>query len=113
MDCHLATDGQEAFNMVRRRFEQTSTTYKLIIMDVYMPICDGFKSSDMICDYLKEQADLGFSIEKPPYICFLTAQCQKLAKRAASHESINSCLSKPIFKTGIQQLLVRSGLIRD
>ena len=54
MDSHLATDGQEAFDMVKRRFEQTSSTYQLIIMDVYMPIVDGFKSSDMIREYLKE-----------------------------------------------------------
>ena len=47
-------DGQEAFEMVRRRFEQTGTTYQLIIMDVYMPVCDGFKSTDMIREYLTE-----------------------------------------------------------
>ena len=71
-------------------------------MDVYMPICDGYKSSDMIRKYLKEQAILGFSIDEPPFICFLTAQIQKLVQKAATHESVNICLSKPIFKKGIE-----------
>ena len=54
MDSHLATDGQEAYEMVKRRFERTSTTYRLILMDVYMPICDGFRSTELIQAYLKE-----------------------------------------------------------
>ena len=41
----MATDGQEAFEMVKQRFDRTSSTYQLIIMDVYMPICDGFKAT--------------------------------------------------------------------
>ena len=73
MEFHLATDGKEAFEMVKLRFERTSTTYRLILMDVYMPICDGFRSTELIQDYLKEQDEQGFSIEDPPYICFLTA----------------------------------------
>jgi CheY-like chemotaxis protein len=41
MESHLATDGQEAFELVKHRFETTGTTYRLIIMDVFMPICTG------------------------------------------------------------------------
>ena len=55
IESHLATDGQEGFEMVRRRFECDGSIYKLIIMDVYMPICDGFKATDMIRKYLNEQ----------------------------------------------------------
>ena len=101
LESHLATDGQEAFEMVKRRFERSGTTYKLIIMDVYMPICDGFTSTEMIRKYLKEQDDLGFSIEEPPYICFLTAQFQKVSQKGFSDEQVNCLLTKPIFKTGI------------
>ena len=51
----MATDGQEGFDMVRNRFNIDYSTYKLIIMDVYMPICDGFKSAKLIRDFLKEK----------------------------------------------------------
>lgn len=50
--------------MVKKRFERHGSTYKLIIMDVYMPICDGFKSTKLIRSYLQAQADQGFSIEE-------------------------------------------------
>ena len=50
----MATDGQEGFDMVKSRFERDFSTYKLIIMDVYMPICGGFKSARLIRDFLKE-----------------------------------------------------------
>ena len=45
IEYHLATDGQEAFDMVKHRFERTGSCYQLIIMDVYMPICDGFRAT--------------------------------------------------------------------
>ena len=69
----MATDGLEGFDMVRRRFERTGESYKLIIMDIFMPICDGFKSTEMIRAYLKEKEELGQQLEKAPYICLLTA----------------------------------------
>ena len=72
-ESHSATDGQEAFELVKDRFEKTGTTYKLILMDVYMPICDGFKSVELIRAFLKEKSEQGYTIERPPYICFLTA----------------------------------------
>ena len=52
-ECHSATDGQEAFELVKDKFLKTQTTYKLILMDVYMPICDGFKSVELIRAFLK------------------------------------------------------------
>ena len=42
-------------------------------MDVYMPICNGFKSVGLIRAFLKEKSEQGFTIERQPYICFLTA----------------------------------------
>ena len=57
--CHLATDGQEAFEFVKIRFEETGTTYDLIIMDIYMPICDGVASSEMIRSYLQMRINDG------------------------------------------------------
>lgn len=111
----MATDGQEGFDMVRNRFNIDYSTYKLIIMDVYMPICDGFKSAKLIRDFLKEKEQTGLSIAEQPYICFLTAQFQTVSQMKAELASVNcnQVLTKPIFKNGIQQLLLRSGILRD
>ena len=57
IESHLATDGQEAFDFVKMRYEETSTMYNLIIMDVHMPICDGFKSADMIRAYVEAMSE--------------------------------------------------------
>ena len=50
--------------MVKSRFDKGFSTYKLIIMDVYMPICDGFKSARLIRNFLKEKEEAGLSIEE-------------------------------------------------
>lgn len=63
IDYHMATDGQEGFDMVKHRFDRDGSTYDLIIMDVYMPICDGFKATRMIREYLREQEDKGLFID--------------------------------------------------
>ena len=56
-DSDCATDGYEALAMVKKKFTKTGSTYALIVMDVYMPICDGFKSLDLIRAYLKEMSE--------------------------------------------------------
>ena len=67
LEIDYATDGQEAFEKVKSRFEETSTSYTLIIMDVFMPICNGFDAVDNI------RALLQNSLADPLYICILTA----------------------------------------
>ena len=52
LESHYASDGKEAFEMVKRRFEETGKTYSLIIMDIFMPVCNGFEATDMIRAYL-------------------------------------------------------------
>ena len=49
-----ATDGQEAYELVKEKFDKVGKTYKLILMDVYMPICDGFKSLELIRAFYKD-----------------------------------------------------------
>ena len=44
-DCDTALDGREALNLVKRRFEKYNSTYTLILMDYFMPVCNGFEST--------------------------------------------------------------------
>ena len=43
--------------MVKKKFTKTGSTYSLIVMDVYMPICDGFKSLDLIRAFVRETSE--------------------------------------------------------
>ena len=54
VNCDIATDGAEAILCVTDKFERTQNTYKLILMDNYMPICNGFDASKKISDYLDQ-----------------------------------------------------------
>ena len=53
--CDYATDGEEALQYVKTKYEQDGSTYKLIIMDYEMPICNGLDASRKIRDYLAKR----------------------------------------------------------
>ena len=61
-------------------------------MDVYMPICDGFKSLDLIRAFLRKMSEQGYAIDKQPYVCLLTAHFESVQMRAASVEGIGCIL---------------------
>ena len=68
-----------------------------------MPICSGPKSTKAIRKYLREKApDLA-----QPYICCLTSFKNQHYNKAAARAGMDDYLIKPIFKTGIQQLLAQ------
>ena len=68
-----------------------------------MPICNGPKSTEGIREYLKEVAP-GLA---QPYICCFTSVNNEENRSAAIKAGMNNYLIKPIFKAGIQQLLVQ------
>jgi len=39
--------------MVKQRYEKSQSSYKLIIMDLYLPDVDGFKASEKIFEFLR------------------------------------------------------------
>ena len=41
--------------MVKNRYYKTGETYRLILMDVYMPICDGYKSVQLIRNFFRQK----------------------------------------------------------
>ena len=66
--CNMVSGGREAVNMVKQRYEKSQTSYKLIIMDLYLPELDGFKATEQIFQFLRTK----FSEKDLPYICLLT-----------------------------------------
>ena len=71
LECDLVYDGQQAFEMVMKKFERTQTSYRLILMDECMPLCDGVETTKMIRDYLSTRlADS----EQPFIVCMVERQ---------------------------------------
>jgi len=50
----LAHDGQEAIDKVKEKYENTENLYKIIFMDIQMPIKDGFQATKDIRKYLTD-----------------------------------------------------------
>lgn len=71
-----------------------------------MPNCNGYQAAKKITDYLQENAAQD---SVPPYICLLTSLTIKdEIKRTAAKNGIQMCIQKPIFKLGVQKLLIKS-----
>ena len=63
--------------MVERRYKESGTTYKLIIMDLYMPTLNGLKTMQKITDLQKQDTN---TLLKLPYFVLLTnGDVQKLS----------------------------------
>ena len=52
-----AWDGEWAYEMVERRYNETGSTYKLIIMDLYLPNLSGLKATQKIISFLKASVE--------------------------------------------------------
>ena len=87
--------------------------YELIIMDLYMPICNGLEAAKSIRKYLKKvrAGILDSSTLVQPYICLLTSNGTIACQERALISGIDCVITKPIFKVGIQKLLIKSGLL--
>ena len=60
-----ATNGQEAFEMVRDNPENSERAYDLIFLDLEMPIKNGFEACTMIRNHYKHiQEERSFQIEE-------------------------------------------------
>ena len=103
IEADTAMDGVEAIKKVKQLFEREGQTYDLILMDFAMPICNGPKSTEAIRKYLQEKAP-GLA---QPYICCLTSDKDQQYSEAATQACMDDYLIKPIFKTGIQNLLAK------
>ena len=118
IDCDVARNGEEAIQRVTQRRNRDGTTYKLVIMDLKLPIIDGFEASIAIRSIVEEGIEEagqvgGTATLAQPYICLLTSNCSNDVKKKARQIGLNEVLIKPIFKLGIQKLLYKARLISN
>ena len=110
MQAHHALNGQDAIELVRSRFQQAGLTYRLIITDLFMPICSGLDAAEQIRAYYR--SEISAELCEEPYICMLTCNESESCKKKAYAAGINEVIKKPIFKAGVQRLLINAGMIK-
>ena len=98
-----ATDGAEALKKVIKLFNEEQRTFDLILMDFDMPICTGTESTKLIRKFLYENMPNAHQ----PYICCLYGYTNEKVKLEAKDAGMNAFLTKPIFSSGIQDLLFK------
>lgn len=91
IDC--AENGQIAVDAVKHK------TYDLILMDVQMPVMDGFEATQRICELISDK-----SIQSVPIIA-LTANAMKGDKEKCLEFGMVDYISKPVRKAELVDVL--------
>ena len=86
----LASDGQQALDMVRQRFFNFGISYDLIITDIQMPVLDGYQSAKMIREFHSDNM-----VPQPTIIACSGHTEQSYINKAWMHD-IDEFLPKPI-----------------
>ena len=95
--CEVANNGQKALEMIKSKFRNEGTSYKLIVMDLYMPEQNGLETTEAIKRYLKDVCKAAGIRTIKPYISMLTSNNSKKVKHLASLIGIDDFITKPIF----------------
>ena len=82
----IANNGQEALNSLQEN------VYDVVLMDLHMPIMDGFEATRII-----RSGELGPQVEKIPIIA-VTADTMQKTKKQVMDLGMNGYMSKPINK---------------
>jgi len=82
----IANNGQEALNSLQEN------VYDVVLMDLHMPIMDGFEATRII-----RSGELGPQVEKIPIIA-VTADTMQKTKKQDMDLGMNGYMSKPINK---------------
>jgi signal transduction histidine kinase len=90
-----AVNGQEAVEMC------SSKAYDVILMDINMPVMDGYEASKII----KNLKNTGFN---PPRIIALTASVGSAKEKVTKSPSIDDCVLKPFKPEELKEKLIES-----
>ena len=99
--CDIAANGEQAFN----KFLENN--YKLVLMDMQMPVLDGIGSTIKIREYEKINQS-----KNPVYIVAVTANAFSEDKKKCLESGMNDFISKP-FKVSELQEIIKNAIKND
>ncbi len=99
----VATDGLAAVEAVERTFEPGARTFDLILMDIFMPVLDGFEATKAI---KAMHASKSGSRKVPPIIA-LTANAFPEDRQRCLAAGMDDYLAKPFDAAHLRDVLVR------
>jgi CheY-like chemotaxis protein/HPt (histidine-containing phosphotransfer) domain-containing protein len=86
----LAENGQQATELCKRKH------YDLILMDIQMPVMDGFKATEKIRSHEKELANSNSQSATRSVIIAMTAHAQKKYREKCLESGMDDYISKPL-----------------
>ncbi|EGR27776.1 two component system histidine kinase, putative [Ichthyophthirius multifiliis] len=100
-----ASDGLEALKAVKNRIECKNCCpyYKMIIMDIQMPVMDGYESTQKIIGLLKKNE---IPIQSCPIIGFSAYSTEQDKQRAIENGMIDY-ITKPLIQKDLNKILER------
>jgi len=100
----VVANGQEALDAIERQ------PYDLVLMDINMPVMDGYEASRQIHDHWKN-GKRPFDILRP-WIVAMTANALQGDRELAIEAGADDYISKPVYLNELQMVLARAGHTR-
>ena len=91
LNVDIARNGQEAVQMAMKKY------YNIILMDIQMPVMDGFEASMKIVQNSSAR----------PIIIATTANLAEIDKRKCFEAGMNDFLSKPIYQDELKLVIIK------
>lgn len=114
IECEEANNGLEAFEKFKAAYEREcrceNRIFKLVLMDIQMPVMDGIESTKNILTYLKEkQAARGNSEEEqdPTHIVAITSYQVEQIRQQTKEAGMKDMFEKPISNETVHTMIWR------
>ena len=98
LKCDIACNGKEAFEMVQLK------RYDLILMDIQMPVKNGFEATRLIREFEKETCS-----PHRAYIIALSANVISEKRQECIEAGMDDFMEKPIQKSMLQSFISQFG----
>ncbi|HYG04149.1 MAG TPA: response regulator [Chryseosolibacter sp.] len=100
-ELHVALNGMEALEYLRVRINRNYPLPEIIIMDLHMPVMDGF-------EFLDRYAELDFAGKGNIEIVVFTSSSSPKDRQKASERGIKNYLNKPYLLRGLNAIVTRT-----
>ena len=102
-----ANNGQHAYDQVQQAYLTKGYSYRIIFMDLSMPIIDGYEAFDRIITFIRKNNLF------QPFIIALTGHSEEQYVLKAQRHNIDEILGKPTTVKAVKQILDEIVIINE